>query len=168
VNRCGLWEARAGWYIKSVMIGFRKAKWFPWLSALLLAAWIPVQASGCCKLSFLLGLMPIAEAASEAAPMAADHSCCKKSQSAPEPAEAESGAEPFTSCGNTDKGCCIQGAPASVDGIASTPVSPSLVVRLSLLPASGESVAAPASRSASSLRIASGPPLYLAQHRLLI
>lgn len=161
-NCLRLWDVRTGWYIKPVMLAFRKAKWFPWLSAWLLAAWIPVQAAGCCKLAFVLGFQAISE--SEIVPMAGNSGCCKKSSAA----EAGSESAPFQPCEKTGKGCCIKGAPASVDGLASTPVSQESSGGLSLLPAVGETVALPPSAPASPHRIASGPPLYLAHQRLLI
>jgi hypothetical protein len=149
------------------MNGFRQSSWFPWLSALVLALWVPMLAAGCCKLSAVLGALSLPEA--EAPPMAADHACCKKTPAEPEASSAMPCHPSHPSASGPDgKGCCIKDAGASHPGLASTPVESALPASASLLPASGETLPVTARLPSSALPADDGPPLWLAQRRLLI
>lgn len=154
------------------MISLRKSKWYPWLSLLLLAMWIPVQAAGCCKLASVLGFdlasapeTPVQSTAIVAdGAMAADHSCCKKPVAASETPAADQGQAP---CATGDKGCCLKDVEQAEPGLASSPVTTAFLVSLVLRPLQGETVPV-ASQLPASVPEDNGPPVYLATLRLLI
>lgn len=148
------------------MAPFRK--FLPFLSLLLLAALLPVQAAGCCKWSSLLEWVSPSEKSAVAAQdlaggMAADHACCKK----PAP-EAEVPAPIADDCGSGENGCCLRDARLTGPALASVPAAFAGGPALLLLLPSGESPrVAPLLPSRTRPEVA-GPPPYLAHLRLLI
>lgn len=159
-----MWKSRAGWYIESGMNAIRKASWFPLLSLLLLAALVPVQAAGCCKLGMLLSAESPAESPAKA--VSANDSCCPKSADDASPASGAPDASPGDCAGG--KGCCLEGVAAVDAALISTPASSLPVFAVAFVAMPHETVTVVTARPALALPADSGPPLYLAHLRLLI
>lgn len=136
----------------------RKASWFPWLSLLMLAALLPVQAAGCCKLGMLLSSAPEAPAMERPA----DHSCCPRSA-----AEAPAPAAPARDC-EGGQGCCLEGVDRAEPALVSIALGTPPVFTLVFAALPRESAAVVPAHPALPLPEDSGPPLYLAHRRLLI
>lgn len=156
------------WYIRVQMGSFRKS--LPYVSLLLLALLVPVQAAGCCKWSALLGWSLPAEKRAVTAEdipggMSPDHACCRKqAQEGDSPASVPAPAD----CSTGEKGCCLEDAGATGPALASVPAASAAGPALPILLPAGESPrVAPLLPSRTSPET-SGPPPYLSHLRLLI
>lgn len=146
-------------------------KFLPYLSLLLLAVLVPVQAAGCCKWSALLSWAvpaPSQVAAQDlSGGMAPDHACCRKSAPAKEAPPPES-----HDCGSGSQGgaqgCCLKDPRLAGPALASEPASFSAGPALVSMVSAGESPRVAPLLPSSTRPVDTGPPPYLAHLRLLI